>query len=106
MINKIINSYISPFKNINKESSIILLAIFINGTGQLFLIMSSLYFSSLNFTIYQIGVIIAIYNGGILIGSLIGGNKSEQFGIKLMKLSLLFSGLSMRACPKTIIQLR
>ena len=92
-IKKLVNLYVNSFRGICFLSWTILVTIFINSMGQMFLLFLTLYLHSYNFSLTTISYIVSGYSIGSLLGSYFGGELVEKLGIKTLMASLLISGL-------------
>jgi predicted MFS family arabinose efflux permease len=87
--------YRNSFSNLNRNAWILSIAMFINRSGSMVLLFTSLYLTrDLHFTIGQAGLIMSFYGVGSVLGSYLGGwltDRKSHFDI--MVFSLIASGL-------------
>lgn len=91
----IFSLYKSSFSNLEKNIWILSIASFINRSGSMVLLFTSLYLTKeLNFSISQAGLIMSIYGIGSIIGSYMGGWLTDRINFfYLLVFSQVFSGL-------------
>lgn len=91
----ILSLYIKAFSNLDRNVWILSLAMFINRTGSMVLLFTSLYLTKeLHFSLGTAGVVMSFYGVGSILGSFAGGwltDRKNYFDI--MVFSLLSSGL-------------
>lgn len=90
---RLLSFWLDSFKGIPIFSWVLLLTIFINAIGQMFTFFSTLYLNFIGFDVELIGIIIASYNMGGLVGTYIGGRLSERFSMITLPGSLLSSSM-------------
>jgi predicted MFS family arabinose efflux permease len=92
---KLLNLYKESFSNLDKNVWILSVSMFINRSGSMVLLFTSLYLTNvLNFSFAEVGFIMSFYGIGSVLGSYIGGwltDRKNYFDI--MVISLLSSGL-------------
>lgn len=92
---RLLSLYRGSFSNIQKNIWVLSLAMFINRSGAMVLLFTSLYLTKeLHFTIAQAGLTLSFYGIGSVVGSYIGGwltDRKSFFGIMIF--SLISSGL-------------
>jgi predicted MFS family arabinose efflux permease len=92
---KLFSLYLSSFSNLQRNAWILSIAMFINRSGSMVLLFTSLYLTrELNFTIGQAGIVMSFYGIGSVFGSYAGGwltDRKNHFSIMLG--SLISSGL-------------
>lgn len=91
----ILNLYRGAFSNIQKNIWILSIAMFINRSGSMVLLFTSLYLTKdLHFTIAQAGVALSFYGIGSVLGSYAGGWLTDRKNFfDIMLFSLISSGL-------------
>src|SRR5215212_1533887 len=74
MITRLFSIYRDSFSNLRRNAWILAIAMFINRSGSMVLLFSSLYFTKeLHFSIAQAGFIMSFYGVGSVLGSYAGG---------------------------------
>jgi predicted MFS family arabinose efflux permease len=91
----LISLYRESFSNLQRNAWILAIAMFINRSGSMVLLFTSLYFTKdLHFTIAQAGVIMSFYGMGSVLGSYSGGWLTDRKNFfDIMILSLTGSGI-------------
>src|SRR6476620_8811691 len=91
----IISLYKQSFSNLHRNAWILALAMFINRSGSMVLLFTSLYLTKdLHFSIAQAGVIMSFYGFGSVLGSYAGGWLTDRKNFfDIMLISLVGSGL-------------
>jgi predicted MFS family arabinose efflux permease len=94
-MSKIISLYRESFSNLQRNAWILATAMFINRSGSMVLLFTSLYLTKdLHFTIGQAGVIMSFYGIGSVLGSYSGGWLTDRRNFyDIMLFSLSASGL-------------
>lgn len=94
-MNVLIGLYRQSFSNLQRNAWILALAMFINRSGSMVLLFTSLYFTKeLHFSIAQAGLIMSFYGFGSVLGSYAGGWLTDRKNFfDIMILALLGSGL-------------
>ncbi len=94
-MNRILSSYLGAFANIQRNIWILSVAMFINRSGSMVLLFTSLYLTiDLHFTIGQAGLALSFYGMGSVLGSYAGGWLTDRKNFfDIMILSLITSGL-------------
>jgi predicted MFS family arabinose efflux permease len=92
---RMLNIYRGAFSNIQKNIRILAIAMFINRSGSMVLLFTSLYLTKdLHFTIAQAGLALSFYGIGSVMGSYAGGWLTDRRNFfDIMVLSLIISGL-------------
>jgi predicted MFS family arabinose efflux permease len=92
---RILNLYKRSFENIQKNVWILSISMFINRSGAMVLLFTSLYLTKeLNFTIAQAGIALSFYGIGSVLGSYAGGWLTDRKNFfDIMIFSLLSCGL-------------
>jgi predicted MFS family arabinose efflux permease len=92
---RILNLYKGAFSNIQKNIWILSIAMFINRSGSMVLLFTSLYLTrDLHFTIGEAGLALSFYGIGSVMGSYAGGWLTDRRGFYgIMIFSLISSGL-------------
>ena len=92
---KLITIYRQAFANLQRNIWILSIASFINRSGSIVLLFTSLYLTKeLNFTIPQAGIILSFYGLGSILGSYTGGWLTDRISYnKIMLFSLISCGL-------------
>ncbi|RAJ08995.1 MDR family MFS transporter [Arenibacter echinorum] len=93
---KLLSSYVNTFNGLSREVWWLALITLINRAGTMVIPFLSLYLTqSLNFSLSDVGWIMALFGLGSVIGSWLGGKLTDRIGYyKVMVLSLLASGVS------------
>ena len=93
---KLLSSYFNTFNGLSREVWWLALITLINRAGTMVIPFLSLYLTqSLNFTLSDVGWIMALFGLGSVIGSWLGGKLTDRIGYyKVMVISLLASGVS------------
>lgn len=93
---KLVFSYFSTFNGLSKEVWWLSLITLINRAGTMVIPFLSLYLTqSLDFSLSDVGWIMALFGLGSVIGSWLGGKLTDRIGYyKVMVISLLASGVS------------
>lgn len=93
---KLVFSYFSTFNGLSKEVWWLSLITLINRAGTMVIPFLSLYLTqSLDFSLSDVGWIMALFGLGSVIGSWLGGKLTDRIGYyKVMAISLLASGVS------------
>jgi predicted MFS family arabinose efflux permease len=91
---RILSAYTNSYANLQRNIWILSVAMFINRSGSMVLLFTSLYMTrDLHFTIGQAGIVMSFYGAGSVLGSYVGGwltDRKKFFDI--MVLSLICSG--------------
>ncbi len=92
---RLLSLYLGSFANIQKNVWILSLAMFINRSGSMVLLFTSLYLTKdLHFTIAEAGIALSFYGIGSVLGSYAGGWLTDRRNFfDIMFLSLIASGL-------------
>jgi len=92
---KLLSLYKQSFSNIQKNIWILSIAMFINRSGSMVLLFTSLYLTKeLNFTIAEAGLALSFYGIGSVLGSYAGGWLTDRYHFyNIMFYSLVSSGL-------------
>ena len=92
---RIFNLYTESFANIQRNIWILSIAMFINRSGSMVLLFTSLYLTKdLHFTIAEAGIALSFYGIGSVLGSYAGGWLTDRKNFfDIMFLSLIASGL-------------
>ncbi|MCW3072074.1 MAG: hypothetical protein JWO44_1964 [Bacteroidetes bacterium] len=92
---RILSLYRGAFSNIQRNVWILAIAMFINRSGSMVLLFTSLYLTKdLHFTIAQAGLALSFYGIGSVLGSYAGGWLTDRRNFfDIMVLSLIVSGL-------------
>ena len=100
-MNAILSIYKQSFSNLHRNAWILAVALFINRSGSMVLLFTSLYFTKdLNFSIAQAGIIMSCYGFGSVLGSYIGGWLTDRRNFyDIMLLSLIGSGCILLLLP-------
>jgi predicted MFS family arabinose efflux permease len=100
-MNAIISLYRESFSNLKRNAWILAIAMFINRSGSMVLLFTSLYFTKdLHFTIVQAGIIMSFYGFGSVLGSYFGGWLTDRKNFfDIMMLSLIASGCILLLLP-------
>ncbi|MBU2906328.1 MFS transporter [Arenibacter algicola] len=93
---KLLSSYFNTFNGLSREVWWLALITLINRAGTMVIPFLSLYLTqSLNFSLSDVGWIMALFGLGSVIGSWLGGKLTDRIGYyKVMVISLLASGVS------------
>src|ERR1700745_2218119 len=91
---RLLSIYKGSFANIQRNVWILSIAMFINRSGSMVLLFSSLYFTKeLHFTIADAGGIMSFYGIGSVLGSYVGGWLTDRKNFfDIMMFSLIASG--------------
>jgi len=94
-VNRLYQNYINTFKGLSKEVWWLALITFINRAGTMVIPFLSLYLTEdLNFTLTQVGWVMASFGLGSVFGTWIGGKLTDTIGYyKVMVRSLLSTGI-------------
>ncbi len=94
-MNRLLNLYLGSFANIQRNVWILSIAMFINRSGSMVLLFTSLYLTKdLHFTIAEAGLTLSFYGIGSVLGSYVGGWLTDRKNFfDIMFLSLIVSGL-------------
>lgn len=94
-MNRLLNLYLGSFANIQRNVWILSIAMFINRSGSMVLLFTSLYLTKdLHFTIAEAGLTLSFYGIGSVLGSYAGGWLTDRKNFfDIMFLSLIVSGL-------------
>jgi predicted MFS family arabinose efflux permease len=91
----ILSLYANAFTNLDRNVWILAFAMFVNRTGSMVLLFTSLYLTEeLNFTLAHAGIAVSFYGAGSILGSFAGGwltDRKNYFDV--MVFSLISSGL-------------
>jgi predicted MFS family arabinose efflux permease len=92
---RLLSLYLGSFSNIQKNVWILSLAMFINRSGSMVLLFTSLYLTNdLHFTIAEAGIALSFYGIGSVLGSYAGGWLTDRRNFfDIMFWSLIVSGL-------------
>src|SRR6218665_1262785 len=92
---RLLSLYKATFSNIQKNIWILSIAMFINRSGSMVLLFTSLYLTKdLHFTIGEAGIALSFYGIGSVLGSYAGGWLTDRKNFfDIMVLSLICSGL-------------
>ncbi|MBI3134406.1 MAG: MFS transporter [Bacteroidetes bacterium] len=95
----ILSLYVKAFSNLDRNVWILALAMFVNRTGSMVLLFTSLYLTNeLHFSIGHAGIAMSFYGAGSILGSFAGGWLSDRKNyFDVMVFSLLGSGLVLPA---------
>ncbi|MDX1768031.1 MAG: MFS transporter [Arenibacter troitsensis] len=93
---KLVSSYFNTFNGLSKEVWWLALITLINRAGTMVIPFLSLYLTqSLNFSLTEVGWVMALFGLGSVIGSWLGGKLTDRMGYyKVMVISLMASGIS------------
>ena len=93
---KLVSSYFNTFNGLSKEVWWLALITLINRAGTMVIPFLSLYLTqSLNFSLAEVGWVMALFGLGSVIGSWLGGKLTDRIGYyKVMVISLMASGIS------------
>ena len=93
---KLVSSYFNTFNGLSKEVWWLALITLINRAGTMVIPFLSLYLTqSLNFSLTEVGWVMALFGLGSVIGSWLGGKLTDRIGYyKVMVISLMASGIS------------
>jgi len=93
-MNAILSLYKESFSNLHRNAWILAVAMFINRSGSMVLLFTSLYFTKeLHFSIVQAGIIMSFYGFGSVMGSYAGGWLTDRKNFfDIMMISLIGSG--------------
>ena len=93
-MNRLFSAYLKSFANIQRNVWILAIAMFINRSGSMVLLFTSLYLTNdLHFTIAQAGIALSFYGIGSVAGSYAGGWLTDRRNFfNIMVFSLLCSG--------------
>jgi MFS family permease len=91
----IYNHYKNAFSNLQRYTWLLAFALFINRSGSMVLLFTSLYFTKeLNFSLADAGFMMSFYGIGSVVGSYVGGWLTDKFNYyNIMVTSLISSGL-------------
>ncbi len=92
MISKTINLYKNAFSGLTNRMWLLSIIMLINRCGTMVLVFMTLYCTHIGFTLKQGGIVIALYGIGSLVGALLGGKISDQFGFYYTQFCSLFFG--------------
>lgn len=94
-MNRLLSLYLGSFSNIQRNVWILSIAMFINRSGSMVLLFTSLYLTKdLHFTIAEAGLTLSFYGIGSVLGSYAGGWLTDRKNFfDIMFLSLILSGL-------------
>lgn len=94
-MNRLLSLYLGSFANIQRNVWILSVAMFINRSGSMVLLFTSLYLTKdLKFTIAEAGIALSFYGIGSVLGSYAGGWLTDRKNFfDIMFLSLISSGL-------------
>ena len=94
-MNRLLSLYLGSFANIQRNVWILSIAMFINRSGSMVLLFTSLYLTKdLKFTIAEAGIALSFYGIGSVLGSYAGGWLTDRKNFfDIMFLSLISSGL-------------
>jgi predicted MFS family arabinose efflux permease len=92
---ELVNLYCQPFKTVSTANWLMLVAIFVNAMGHMFLLFLSLYLDKLSLSASAIGSILMCYSIGGLIGGYIGGEVVQRIGMKTIFISLISSSIAL-----------
>lgn len=94
-MNKILSLYKESFSNIQQNIWILSIAMFINRSGSMVLLFTSLYLTKdLHFTIAEAGLALSFYGIGSVLGSYAGGWLTDRYHFyNIMFYSLILSGI-------------
>jgi predicted MFS family arabinose efflux permease len=97
----LISLYKESFSNLHRNAWILAIAMFINRSGSMVLLFTSLYFTKdLHFSIAQAGLIMSCYGFGSVLGSYTGGWLTDRKNFfDIMLLSLVGSGCILLLLP-------
>jgi predicted MFS family arabinose efflux permease len=100
-MNAILSLYKQSFSNLHRNAWILAVAMFINRSGSMVLLFTSLYFTKdLHFSIAQAGIIMSCYGFGSVLGSYFGGWLTDRRNFyDIMLLSLVGSGCVLLLLP-------
>lgn len=95
IMNRLLSLYLGSFANIQRNVWILSIAMFINRSGSMVLLFTSLYLTKdLHFTIAEAGLTLSFYGIGSVLGSYAGGWLTDRKNFfDIMFLSLIVSGL-------------
>lgn len=99
LIRKFLRSYLSAYSGVSLLTKMLLLVAFVNAMGQMVMLFLSLYLTRQGMPIHSVGVILAAYGLGGVVGGYCGGVLSDKVGaiivtvVALLATSLLFFGL-------------
>lgn len=90
----LLNLYKQSFSNLQRNIWVLSLAMFVNRSGSMVLLFTSLYMTNiLHFSIGDAGVVMSLYGIGSVLGSYLGGWLTDRYSyFKIMIGSLLVSG--------------
>ena len=94
-MNRLLNLYLGSFANIQRNVWILSIAMFINRSGSMVLLFTSLYLTKdLHFTIAEAGLTLSFFGIGSVLGSYVGGWLTDRKNFfDIMFFSLIISGL-------------
>lgn len=94
-MNRLLSLYLGSFANIQRNVWILSMAMFINRSGSMVLLFTSLYLTKdLHFTIAEAGLTLSFYGIGSILGSYAGGWLTDRKNFfDIMFFSLIISGL-------------
>ena len=94
-MNRLLSLYLGSFANIQRNIWILSLAMFVNRSGSMVLLFTSLYLTKdLHFTISEAGIALSFYGIGSVLGSYAGGWLTDRKNFfDIMFFSLIISGL-------------
>lgn len=94
-MNSILELYKKAFSNLNRNVWILSVAMFINRSGSMVLLFTSLYLTrDLHFTMAQSGMVMSCYGAGSIVGSYTGGWLTDRRNYyEVMLLSMISCGL-------------
>jgi predicted MFS family arabinose efflux permease len=92
MITKTINLYKNAFSGLTNKMWLLSIIMLINRCGTMVLVFMTLYCMKNGFTLKQGGIVVGLYGIGSLIGALVGGKISDQFGFYYTQFCALFFG--------------
>ena len=92
---RVVALYREAFSNIQRNTWILSIAMFINRSGSMVLLFTSLYLTNeLNFSLRDAGIIMSFYGIGSVLGSYTGGWLTDRINyFDIMLFSLISSGL-------------
>jgi predicted MFS family arabinose efflux permease len=92
MITKTINLYKNAFSGLSNKMWLLSIIMLVNRSGTMVLAFMTLYCTHVGFSLKQGGFVVALYGVGALVGALIGGKISDQFGFYYTQFAALFFG--------------
>ncbi|MBK8924828.1 MAG: MFS transporter [Crocinitomicaceae bacterium] len=89
-----LNIYQRALSNLNRNIWILAFAMFINRSGSMVMMFTSLYLTNeLHYSLTQAGMVLFVYGIGGILGAFVGGWLSDKYNFRtVMIMSLLFSG--------------